>query len=495
MSKKSEKILVFSLFALTLGIRIAFITQKNLWFDEVFSWHLSLDSFYEIIVRTSADIHPPLYYWILKIWSFFFGDSVFAIRLLSALFTSSAVFFIYPLAKRVMSPLNAVLVLVLYSVSPLNLYYSQEARMSAMNLFLNAGSAYFLLALADKLKFIGSDYRLYMKKKEFWLYAFFTAAALLTHYFSFFLLLAQLIYLYILYRNDFDKYKPFLIAYNFVIAAYLFWIPPMLEHLTKGQSWRTPQTIYQVSSEYLNYIKDLNLGLYYHYTNLSFVKYVSIAYLVIILISIAGYAAGKFFREKDKSIILIVVSVFIPLILAGVISFRQKVEFYRYLSIIVPFILIFLVYGISKFDKKYITLPLVGFIFLINVFGVNLHYSFDFKNDDYRRLINTIENEYIEGDRIYVEPHYYGWLIDYYKKQNKLQIPKTTYIRYGWSEVLDSLNTQKPDRFWVVFDYSAVDTTKYDSYISGLNSKYSKDFYSAFYTAPYRIDLYRYSQK
>ena len=54
---------------------MAFITQKNLWFDEVFSWHLSLDSFYEIIVRTSNDIHPPLFYFTLKIWNFVFGDA------------------------------------------------------------------------------------------------------------------------------------------------------------------------------------------------------------------------------------------------------------------------------------------------------------------------------------------------------------------------------------------------------------------------------------
>lgn len=495
MNKRTERILLFAIFGFTLGIRLAFITQKNLWFDEVFSWHLSLDSFYEIIVRTSADIHPPLYYWVLKIWSFFFGDSVFSIRFLSALFTSSAVFFIYPLAKRVLNPVYAVLVLALYSVSPLNLYYSQEARMSAMNLFLNAGSLYFLLILTDKLKFIGSDYRIYMKKKEFWLYVIFTVSALLTHYFSFFLLFAQLIYLYILYRNNFDKYKPFIIAYNFMIAAYLFWIPPLFEHLTKGQSWRTPQTVMQVLSEYMNYIKDLNLGLYYHYTNLDFVKYSSIFYLAVIVISLAGFIYGKFYKEKDKSIVLIVLVMFIPLLLAGIISLKQKVEFYRYLSIIVPYILIFVIYGVSKFEKKYIIFPLTAIILGINVFGVRLHYSFEFKNDDYRPLIKTIENEFMEGDKIYVEPHYYGWLIDYYKIQDKLLIPKTTYIRYGWAEVLDSLNTQKPERFWVVFDYSAVDTTKYASYISGLDARFSRDFYSAYYTAPYRIDLYRYSQK
>ncbi len=88
MTPKKEKILLFTLFIFSLAIRVAFISQKNLWFDEVFSWHLSMTSFYDIIVRTANDIHPPLYYFTLKIWNLVFGDSVVSMRLLSALFTS-----------------------------------------------------------------------------------------------------------------------------------------------------------------------------------------------------------------------------------------------------------------------------------------------------------------------------------------------------------------------------------------------------------------------
>jgi uncharacterized membrane protein len=152
MTKKTERIFLFTIFAVCLAIRIAFINQKNLWFDEVFSWHLTLGSFYEIVVRTSADIHPPLYYFLLKIWSFVFGDSVISLRLLSALFMSLAVFFIYPVSRRVLSSENSFFVLLLYCVSPLNVYYAQEVRMAAMNLFLNAGSVYFLLRLTDNCK-------------------------------------------------------------------------------------------------------------------------------------------------------------------------------------------------------------------------------------------------------------------------------------------------------------------------------------------------------
>jgi mannosyltransferase len=500
MSKNTERILLFSILLLTISIRLAFLTQKNLWFDEVFSWHLSLDSFYTIIVRTSADIHPPLYYFILKIWSFIFGDSVFSMRLLSTIFTSAAVFFIYPLCKRVMSPLNALMVLVLYAVSPLNLYYSQEARMSAMNLFLNIGSAYFLLLLIDSLKVKSGYLKQYLQDKIFYLYIIFTSAALYTHYFSFFLLAAQIIYLIIIFRADFKQYKPFILAYNFILAIYLLWLPTLYAHLFKGQSWRSPQTTSQVLNEYVNYIKDLNLGLYYHYTNLRLVKYITIFYGLVILLALTGLFIKKI-KENDKTIILVALLAFVPLVLAGIISFKQKVEFYRYLSIIVPYILILVVYGLTKWDKKYITYPIIGSIVLINIFGINLHYSFKFKNDDYRPLVSQINAEYKPGDRIYAVPHYYGWLIDYYanhpvdKKLDDLKIPNTVNIKYGWNEVLDSIVVQRPERFWMVFDYSAVDTSKYSAYLEVLNKNFNRDFYMAYYTAPVRIDLYRFSQK
>jgi uncharacterized membrane protein len=501
MSQKTERILLFSIFIICLAVRLAFITQKNLWFDEVFSWHLSLDGFYTIIARTSADIHPPLYYFILKIWSFIFGDSVFSIRLLSALFTSSSIFFIYPVCKRMMSPLNAFIVLILYAVSPLNLYYSQEARMSAMNLFLNIGSAYYLLLLVDSLKQNSDTWKMYLKNRNFHLYALFTAAALYTHYFSFFLVTAQAIYFIVTFRGDVKKYKPLIAAYNIIVALYLLWLPTLFYHLGKGQSWRSSQSFMQVINEYVNYVKDLNLGLYYHYTNLTLVKYIAIFYGLVVLASVIGLFLSRKNKDDDNTTLLISLLAVVPLILAGLISFKQKVEFYRYLSIIVPYILILIVYGLQKWDKKFIAYPIIGCIILINIFGVDLHYSFKFKNDDYRPLINQINSEYKAGDRIYVEPHYYGWLIDYYakhpveKKDDGREIPRTAYIRYGWNEVIDSINFQRPDRFWIVLDYSALDTSKYTTYLTDLNTNFNKEFYRAYYTAPLRIDLYRFSQK
>src|SRR5437867_3856820 len=100
MNFRQERLILSAIFLFCFAIRMVYLDQKNLWFDEVFSWNITLGSFYEIIVRTTNDIHPPLYYFILKIWIFLFGDSIFTMRLLSAACTSLAVFFIYGISKR-----------------------------------------------------------------------------------------------------------------------------------------------------------------------------------------------------------------------------------------------------------------------------------------------------------------------------------------------------------------------------------------------------------
>ena len=205
MSVKRERYLLFLVFILCLAVRIAYITQKNLWFDEVFSWNLTLDSFYVILVRTSNDIHPPVYYYILKLWNIVFGDSVFSMRFLSALCSSLAVFYIYPVSRKILNPLNSFIVVILYCISPLNLYYSQEVRMSAMNLLFNSASVYYLIKLMDFKPTLNAVFR----NKYTHLFILFTSLAIYTHYFSIFILITGVLYVLYHYRKDFQSLKSF----------------------------------------------------------------------------------------------------------------------------------------------------------------------------------------------------------------------------------------------------------------------------------------------
>lgn len=489
MTAKKEKILLVTLFIFCLAIRLAFITQKNLWFDEVFSWHLSMTSFYDIIVRTANDIHPPLYYFTLKIWNFVFGDSVVSMRLLSALFTSGALFFLYPVCRRFMDPLQSLLVILLYSLSPLNLYYSQEVRMSAMNLFLNLGSVYFLLKLTDNVPHANKFY----KDRTAVLYIIFTAAAIYTHYFSFFVLTAELVFIVYCYIRSPREFRTFIYILASIAALYLVWMPDLLTHMSRGQSWRSPQGLPAVFDEYLNYSKDLSMGLYYYYADYRVVEYLK--YIIYFIFTAA--LLGVFIKRRpfeNKYLNLVLLTVFVPLLLAGLLSFNQKIEFYRYLSILVPYISILVVYGLVNSIYKPAGIIILGMFMLINIYGIRTHFNFDFKNDDYRALISDVEQKFTPGERIYVEPHYNGWVIDYYKKQEHLRLPGPAFVRYGWTEIMDSINVQKPEGFWVVLDYSAVDTSKYSSYRSELNSRFTEVYKNTFHLFPAKVELYRFTK-
>jgi len=496
MVSRKEKILLFFLFAACLSLRIFEITQKNLWFDEVFSWHISLNNFYGIIVRTSFDIHPPLYYFVLKIWMNLFGDSVFNLRLLSALFTSAAIFFIYPVSRRVLSPVNSLIVLILYLLSPLNIHYSQEVRMAAMNLFLNAGAVYFIARLIfdKKITVILPGYKQLLKDKTVWSYILFSSAALYTHYFSFFILAAQLIYIIAVNLRSLKNLKPFAVIYSVIFIIYLPWIRDLIEHISRGQTWRVPQTISSAAGEYVNFLKDLNLGLYYHYTDPVINKYITLSLAFIFITAILIIILKH--RQLAPQVKLIILTAAVPLILAGIISIRQKVEFYRYLSILVPYILLTIVYGLSLIKQKYIMYLLVFCIAVVNFYGITIQNSFNFKNDDYRGIIRSIEIKSDGNERIYVEPHYNGWVIDYYRKQENLKLPPNTYIRYGWNEIMDSLNVQSPESFWLVLDYSSVDTSKYSIYIGDVISKrYIMDSKETFNINPNKVELYRFRKE
>src|SRR5262249_20701377 len=77
-------------------LRFHDLARESLWFDEGVSWLMSRLPYDEIVRRTAQDVHPPLYYLVLKRWACAFGDSAFALRSLSALCgvgTVAAVFF------------------------------------------------------------------------------------------------------------------------------------------------------------------------------------------------------------------------------------------------------------------------------------------------------------------------------------------------------------------------------------------------------------------
>ena len=135
---------------LALFLRFYCLTCSSLWHDEGNSWALAQRSFAQIAQDAAADIHPPGYYWLLKLWTALFGISAWGVRSFSGLAGMLTVVLVYRigLAERSMYRptcgdtcreragscrlLFALLAAFLAALNPFQIFYSQEARMYAL---------------------------------------------------------------------------------------------------------------------------------------------------------------------------------------------------------------------------------------------------------------------------------------------------------------------------------------------------------------------------
>ena len=144
--------ILVSVLVLAAFLRFYCLTCSSLWHDEGNAWALAQRSFARIAVDAAADIHPPGYYWLLKLWGGPFGYSAWGMRSLSALAGLLAVAVIYrlgletgdvPRAARIQFALLAAL---LAALNPFQVFYSQEARMYALLMLESAVLIWALVA-------------------------------------------------------------------------------------------------------------------------------------------------------------------------------------------------------------------------------------------------------------------------------------------------------------------------------------------------------------
>jgi mannosyltransferase len=104
---------------LTALLRFYRLSGQSLWADEGNSVALARRGFVEIARRTAFDIHPPLYYWLLKIWIAIFGDSEIGLRSLSAVLGVGVVYLIWLLGSRLFSRRVGLIATFIVAISPL----------------------------------------------------------------------------------------------------------------------------------------------------------------------------------------------------------------------------------------------------------------------------------------------------------------------------------------------------------------------------------------
>lgn len=169
--------------ALAAGLRLVALDGQPLWWDEGWSVYFASLPLGRMLAATALDIHPPLYYALLHLWTELLGFSPPALRLLSVFFGLALVLAVYLVGQELLGRRAGTLSALLVALAPLHVYYAQEVRMYAFVTALGALSWYALLR-AER----GGGKRWHVA------YAVATAMALYTEYYAALLWCGQALY-------------------------------------------------------------------------------------------------------------------------------------------------------------------------------------------------------------------------------------------------------------------------------------------------------------
>ncbi len=216
--------LVAAITAIAALLRFSTITSQSFWVDEATTVH-------EVGLSFGAMLHaigvnettPPLYFALAWVWTRVFGPGELGIRSLSALAGTALVPVAYLCGRELVSRAAGVFTAALVALSPFMIWYSQEAR-SYMLLALLSGLSLLYWARAARERGV----------LALWLWAAFSALAVLTHFFAGFLIAPEALWL--LWRR---RDRASVIAAGAVAVVQLAVLPLALSDTTHPLDWIT----------------------------------------------------------------------------------------------------------------------------------------------------------------------------------------------------------------------------------------------------------------
>ncbi|MYD08619.1 MAG: hypothetical protein F4X02_01130 [Chloroflexi bacterium] len=201
-----EKILLILILLLAFQLRVKDLGNSPVRWDEAYSvWEAQM-GFLEMTEFTARDVHPPLYFWLFHLWLRLTGASEFAIRSISVFFALPGILLVYFATLRVSKQkIAAPLAMLLITVSPFHIHWSQDARMYALAMMFATLTIYaYLRSKAGLLAIAG-------------------IGATLSHYFGGIIVGAIVVYEVIFRREQGRNRRQWRLAIAFIVAVCLIW--------------------------------------------------------------------------------------------------------------------------------------------------------------------------------------------------------------------------------------------------------------------------------
>lgn len=354
-----------------LGAILIFIPafHSNIWFDESYSVALMNHSFAEIWTIGSNDVHPILYYWMLKIVNLIFGTNLIAYRIFSALGIVVLGILGFTHIKKDFGKTTGILFSFFSMFLPVMLNYALEIRMYSWTIVFVTLMVIYLNRFIKQKDF-----------KNLILFGLFSLASCYMHYYA--LLAAGVVNLgliiYVIRKKDnFEKgmIKNFILVETMQVILYIPWLICFIKQaLRVGAGFWITIEFPQILIDILNFQFKGNLDQMLP-TILASVLYLYIVYIII-----------KNLRKKEdikKGIIPIAIYI-IVIVIVALVSRISPILYARYLFTITGLLIFAVSYFLAKENNQLMIGLICGAVLVMSIMNLkaNIEENYDVSNQE-----------------------------------------------------------------------------------------------------------------
>lgn len=473
---------------LAAALRFWNLGRVNLWLDEVSSVVLARKSVAGIVDDVAHSPHGPAYYLLLKGWTALFGGSEGAVRGLSAVAGLAVVLIVYRIGARLGGARLATLAALLVALSPVQIYYAQEARFHMVSAALAVASlAGYLWWRERAVRALDGDAGALAagEARGRALLRFALPAALALYAYPLYALMLAALWLdaglLVLSREGRGgAWRVVAREWLLLQVALAAGCVPLALGLGLGtaavsatQVWRPALGAWGAASDFLFYFPQQIQSRFLWWDGFAVAwrvygdptrwgnahpllapigRAVSLpgACAAVALCLAAALRQGR--RSPWRAVWL---ALLVPLAVEAAISVRQSLELSRYALFVAPPLFLLVARGLVALPRAAAGAAL-AVILTTEILGLRAYYVERERDSNYRRVAAVLAGAARAGDSVVVRPGYAAPAVAYYTPP--LAFDTRSRSGYGWSVAGVPGAAAPTGRWWLVVDYRATDS-------------------------------------
>lgn len=401
--------------------------------DEAYSINLVRGNVSEIVHGTALDVHPPLYYLILKLSGLFGGENLIKYRIVTALAVYLNMFWLgATLVRKRWGSKTAIFYILWFGFSYITIEISTLVRMYTWGAFFVTGAALYMLAYYEK-----------GRVQDYVTGIIMTLAAMYTHYFavmSVFIVWAILFFAVLVCKRS--KLKWVLAGGSIIAVGYFPWLKVLL-----NQSRRVSEHYWMTEFDWKECVLTPALLMDNALTGIGIVMY----FLVFVL-----FLRALIRRQRHA---LLCMTVFVGTMVIGALLsvFVTPIWACRYMYVAWGMLSLFVAIAMGENDGTYALIPQILFLCLVGIMG-----AFSVQSICQNERVTSPSGEWVAfletnvkaGDCLIADDPYEHFTVYQYYLPDVNIVMTEELAEMGGAKSLDAILKQSGDnRIWYVIDY------------------------------------------